>query len=161
MGSTLIRYAFLNAETQLPLIIEKFDYRIPSAVVLIGTEDNFSDFIATNNKVVRNRTDWVFLFDSFYNQAPRLNVSFPYYQGFYDSAACCALSNQNSECNSNNCVGDPTNSFLKKLSYKLLESLQQVDPQKSRAVRPSCADGDTTQGSADFLKTITDDLQQV
>jgi hypothetical protein len=164
LGSTLIRYSFLHYPRQKDLILEKFDYRVPSAVILFGKHDQFQQFIRENSQVVRNRTEWIFMYDELQPPPSSLNVSFPYFRGVFSSTLCCSLSNPRSDgqtCSPQSCRGVPSEMFFSKLAYVLSQVLQEVDPASSKSVRLSCSENDRKTGDATFSKTLIDALNAV
>lgn len=164
LGSTLIRYSFLHYPDQRELITEKFDYRVPTGAILFGTEIEFRNFIQANSKVVRNRTEWIFMFDEFLANPTQLNVSFSYFRSLFPPALCCSLKNASPDpqnCNPSSCHGNPTDMFLQKLAFVISEALNEVDANSRRAFRLSCTTSDRRTGESGFTKIVTDALNKV
>ena len=168
LGNTLIRYAFLNARTMGKLIVEKFDYRIPSAVVLFGTGQDFEEFIKTKSSVVRNRTEWLFMFDSFQSQPQSLNISFPYLRGYFDVSLCCKLLSSTSEgpvstnppssCDPNDCIGDPGELYMQKLAFIFSNALNEL---QGKTTSLGCEANDNRKGESTFADSFSAKLTEV
>ena len=159
LGNTLIRYAFLNAKSMSQLIRQKFDYRIPSAVVLFGNHSDFTEFIASKAEVVRDYTEWVFMLDVFEPKPETLNISFPFIMGTYEPNVCCKLKINEASCNAESCRGDATSEFARKLGYIFLEALSDLSPQPSPA-KISCS-VNSGSGTAGLRQQIADALNKV
>ncbi|OXA63208.1 Glutamate receptor ionotropic, kainate 2 [Folsomia candida] len=142
LGSTLIRYSFLTYPRQKELILEKFEFRVPTGVIIYGTEQQFKDFIQANHHVVRNRTEWIFMYNQFMSSSPpKLNISFPYFRAYFSSETCCTLANPTTDsqrCSASSCDGNPSEIYIRKLAFVLAEALNQVDPDGKKSFRVSC-----------------------
>jgi hypothetical protein len=166
LGTTLIRYSFLNYPKQKELILEKFEYRVPTGVILYGTEAQFKEFVQTNSKVVRNRTEWLFMYNEFISSSPqKLNISFPYFRAYFSSDVCCSFSNPTSDnqpCSPSACQGNPTDAFIRKLAYVVAEALFEIDPESKKSFRISCPPpNDPRAGDQEFKQILTDAINKV
>jgi hypothetical protein len=151
------------------LIVEKFDYRIPSAVILFGTGQDFEEFIKGKYAVVRDRNEWLFMFNSFQATPQSLNVSFPYLRGYFDLSLCCKLlstpsdggastETQPATCDPNNCIGDPGSLYLQKLAFIFSDVLNELD---GKMTTLTCEGNDNRKGDATFQTSFSTKLSQV
>ncbi|CAG7732603.1 unnamed protein product [Allacma fusca] len=163
LGNTLIRYAFLNANTMSGLIREKFDYRIPSAVVLFGIQEDFTNFISSKIEIVRDKNEWVFMYNKFARGVSTLNITFPYIQASFDAESCCRLQNspasQESQITCPECKEEPTNEFSRKLGHIFMDALSSLDF-KSKSTDVSCTSTSGGKGKPDFRTQLISALKE-
>jgi len=154
--------------------MDKFEYRIPSGVLLFGNVQQLEAFVKERSPVIRNLTDWIFSFSSFQPVLPSLNISFQYIRAYFPQSFCCNLlslppvANEKpplpssgstpSICTPADCVGDPTELYLKKLAFIFSETLKELD---GKVVKVGCAPTDIGQGDPQFLLNFSKKLEEV
>ncbi|ODM95541.1 Glutamate receptor ionotropic, kainate 2 [Orchesella cincta] len=170
LGTTIIRFAFLQYPEQEEMIVEKFQYRVPSAVSVIGTESQIREFTIKQNQLVRNRTEWILILDEFVDSTPPTfdSVRFPYFRGYLPLSVCCSMLNTESEaggsssrgCSIASCKESPTNLFLRRLAYIMSQVLLDLDPKGEKVTKLGCTDQDSRAGDKDFTNKFSDSLNQ-
>lgn len=167
LGTTIIRYAFLHYSEQEELIREKFEYRVPSAVALLGSETQLRQFVTKEGTLVKNRTEWIFLFNEFVESpAPKFDsIRFPYFRGYLPVSACCShLINIKSDvgtgsgrgCGVSSCRDLPSHLFLRRLAYLLSQALREVDPTGRKTLKIVTCSNTDQKGSSSSDKQFSD-----
>lgn len=169
LGTTIIRYAFLQYPEQEVLIGEKFEYRVPSAVSVIGTETQLREFNVKQSHLVKNRTEWIYIINEFVDIPPPKfeTVNFPYFRGYLPVTACCSYmmnmqsgGNSRTGCTISSCRESPTQIFLRRLAFLLSQSVKEVDPSGGKVFKLGCNDQDKGSGDKQFTEMLTTSLNQ-
>lgn len=166
LGSTIIRYAFLQYPEQEALISEKFEYRVPSAVSVIGTETQIRQFLNKQADQVKNRTEWIFVLNEFLSGPPPKfdTLNFPHFRAYLPLNSCCSLMSSNTNtpsgsssttCSPSLCRDSPTQIFLRRLAYLISQTFQQLDQSSAKVYKLGCNEQDRATGDKDFAQRLS------